>query len=343
MASRIRTVLIDDSAFMRRLISDIISNDHSLELVGVASNGRDGEKMALELMPDVVITDMVMSDFDGVQVVNSLMSKRPVPIILLSSLEKTDTRIFDALQSGAFEFIDKPTDYRNERMQEYGLVQLIREAARADVRQLKGRQSRRNNSHHSFGASKYEIIVIGASTGGPGAIELIVSNLPENLYVPVVAVQHMPSRFLESFATRLNDTNTAPVRLASKGETLKNGIVYIAPGDGNLRVDRNLATGEAMFTISQKKYREFNNPSIDCLFESVAETFGERAIAVILTGMGRDGAQGMKRIKEAGGFTIAQDEHSCVVYGMPKVAKETGAVRQVVDLKEIPGFIVSCF
>lgn len=342
MSSRIRTILIDDSAFMRKLIGDIIINDNSIELVGVAANGREGEQMALSMKPDVVITDMVMSDYDGVYVVNSLMEKQPVPIILLSSLQKTDTRIFDALKNGAFEFIDKPTDYRSDQMQKYKLLDLIKEASRADVCQLKAKQTRQNNHRHSFENRNYEIVVIGASTGGPGAIEHIITNLPRNLEIPVVVAQHMPPRFIESFAARLNDSNTIPVKLATKGEPLKGGVVYVAPGDVNTRIDRHVATGVPIITFTQKKYREFNNPSIDCLFESVADTFGKHAIGVILTGMGKDGAMGLKSIKERGGYTVVQDEESSIVYGMPKVAHAIGAARQVVSLREMPGFIVSC-
>ena len=342
MSSRIRTVLIDDSAFMRKLIGDMIATDEAIELVGIAANGRDGEQLALKLKPDVVITDMVMSDYDGTYVVSSLMDKQPVPIILLSSLEKTDTRIFDALKGGAFEFIDKPTDYRSDNMRDYRLLDLIKEAARVDVGHLKTSRNQKNNHQHSFESLNYEVIVIGASTGGPGAIEYILTNLPSNLKIPVIVVQHMPARFIESFATRLNENNTIRVKLASKGETLQGGVVYIAPGDANMRVDRNVATGAPIITFTQKKYREFNNPSIDCLFESVAETLGKHAIGVILTGMGKDGAAGLKNIREQGGYTIAQDEASSVVYGMPKVAHAMGAARQVVNLKEMPGFIISC-
>lgn len=341
--ARIRTVLIDDSAFMRKLIGDVIRRDEGIDLVGIAKNGKEGEELVLNLRPDVVVTDMVMSEYDGVYVVNSIMEKQPVPIILLSSLEKTDTRIFDALKGGAFEFIDKPSDYRTDQLQGYRLVSLIKEASRTDINQLKARVTRRaNNNQHSVGSLNYDIIAVGASTGGPAAIEQLVTNLPRNLQVPVVIVQHMPARFIESFTARLNESNAISVQLASKGESLKGGVVYVAPGDTNMRIDRNVATGAPMVTFTQRKYREFNYPSIDCVFESIAETFVNRAIGVILTGMGKDGAVGLSKIREAGGYTIAQDEESSVVYGMPRVANEMGAVRQVVSLNEIPGFIVSC-
>ena len=344
MPSRIRTVLIDDSAFMRKVISDIIRADTSIELVGVANDGLQGSEMALTLKPDVVITDMVMPEYDGMYVVNSVMDKRPVPIILLSSLEKSNARIFDALQNGAFEFIDKPTNTANLKATDYGLLELIKEASRTDISLLKAKQLAHKNTHsHSFSDTlNYEIIVIGASTGGPGAVELILTNLPKNLKIPVIVVQHMPSRFLETFAQRLNDQGPLPVKLARKGEPIKGGIVYIAPGEGNMRIEQNLITGSPMATFTDKKYEEFNYPSIDCLFESVAEKYGKHSIGVILSGMGKDGTRGLKKIKEVGGFTLAQDEDSSIVYGMPKVAFEEGAVKQVVSLKQIPGFIVSC-
>jgi len=343
-SSRIRTILIDDSAFMRKVISDIINRDETIELVGVARNGQQGSEMALQLKPDVVITDMVMPDFDGLYVVNSVMDKLPTPIILLSSLEKTDSRIFDALQHGAFDFIDKPVDLDSVHVRDYRLLELIKEAARTDISLLKAKQLAYKNVHsHSFESPlNYEIVVIGSSTGGPSAVELIINNLPNNLKIPVVIVQHMPVRFLESFAQRLNEQSPLPVHIPRKGELVKGGNIYVAPGDTNLRIEHNVLTGAPMFTYTDRKYPEFNFPSVDCLFESVAETYGGNCIAAILTGMGKDGAMGMAKIKERGGFTIAQDEESSVVYGMPKVAWESGAVRQVVKLRQIPGFIVSC-
>jgi two-component system chemotaxis response regulator CheB len=344
MHTRIRTVLIDDSAFMRKVIGDIIRTDESIDLVGIANNGLDGSNMALELKPDVVITDMVMPEYDGMYVVNSMMEKQPVPIIVLSSLEKNNVRIFDALQHGAFEFIDKPTDMSRFLISDYKLLELIKEASRADIGLLKAKQlAQKNNHSHSFNeVLNYEIIVIGASTGGPGAVEHILTNLPKNLKIPVIVVQHMPARFLETFAQRLNEHSPLPIRLARKGEPIRGGVIYIAPGDANMRVEQNVVTGSLMITFTDKKYEEFNYPSVDCLFESVADKYGKQAIGVILTGMGRDGTRGLKKIKEAGGFTIAQDEESSVVYGMPKSALEDGAVQQVVSLKQIPGFIISC-
>lgn len=343
MQQRIRTILIDDSPFMRKVIGDILSSDSEIDLVGTAADGMEGSAMALDLKPDVVVTDMVMPAYDGMYVVKSLMDKLPLPIILLSSLDKTNSRIFDALNSGAFEFVDKPTELDTHTIKDYPLIKMVKEASRTDIALLHRRQEKKNTELHTFGEKlHYEIVVIGSSTGGPGALELIIQNLPRNLSVPVVIAQHMPARFLETFAHRLNETSPLTIKLAEKAESLRGGTVYIAPGDANTRVERNAITGQPMITFTQKRYEEFNHPSINCLFESVAATYAQRSIGVILTGMGRDGADGLEKIKNAGGFTIAQDEESSIVYGMPKAAVETGAVNQVVPLKEMAGFIISC-
>ncbi len=341
--TRVRALLIEDSPFMRKIISDILTSDEEIELVGCAADGKEGSELAMELKPDVVITDMVMPTYDGIYVVKSLMEKRPVPIILLSSLEKTNSLIFDGLANGAFEFIDKPAELDRETIKNYPLTNLVKQAAAVDVSTLKSHKANQNANVHTFTDNlNYDIVVIGASTGGPGAIEWIVTNLPKNLLIPVVIAQHMPARFLETFAQRLSVHSNLPVKMAHKGEALKSGTIYLAPGETNTRIDRSILSNEPIIVFTNREYREFNFPSIDCLFESAASAYGSRCIGVVLTGMGRDGVMGLTKIKEEGGYTIAQDEDSCVVYGMPKAAFDDGVVKKVVKLKEIPGFIVSC-
>jgi two-component system, chemotaxis family, protein-glutamate methylesterase/glutaminase len=341
---RIRTLLIEDSSFMQRIIGDLLQTDSSIDLVGTASNGKEGVQLAMDLRPDVVITDMVMPDYDGMYVVRAVMENNPVPIILLSSLDKGNSRIFDALQNGAFEFIDKPSGFDSISMQNYQLLNLVKYAASADISLLKVKQPQeRRRIHFTFNDKlNYEIIAIGASTGGPSAVESIIQNLPVNLSVPVVIVQHMPARFLETFAARLHAQSAIPVKLATKGLQLKSGYIYIAPGDANVKIERGPINPQPIFTFSNEEFEEFNNPSINCLFESVAEIYGQKSMGVILTGMGKDGMNGLRKIKAAGGYTIAQDEESSVVYGMPKAAVEANAVKKVLSLHEIPGFIIDC-
>jgi two-component system, chemotaxis family, protein-glutamate methylesterase/glutaminase len=336
---KIKTLLIEDSGFMRILLSDFLRKDSGIELIGTANNGLDGVEKVKSLKPDVVITDMVMPQFDGLYVVQQLMKDMPVPIILLSSLDRTDPKIFDALREGAFDFIDKP--HNTEATQGYPpLTKMVREASMTDFLKLRQLTKRRNTAVHTFEARlNYDIIAMGASTGGPSAVEHIVNNLPANLSIPVVIAQHMPERFIESFALRLSESTGLNVSVARDGDFLLANHIYLAPGTSNMRID--LSGSSPTVKYVNDHYKEFNHPSIDCLMESVAAIYGSRAIGVILTGMGKDGTQGLNKINEAGGLTLTQDEGSCVVYGMPKVAFETGAAKYQIPLNEIPNFIIS--
>lgn len=337
---RIRTLLIEDSGFMRILLSDLLRKDNRIELIATANNGLEGVEKVKSLKPHVVITDMVMPQYDGLYVVQQLMKEMPLPIILLSSLDRTDPKIFDALREGAFDFIDKPQiDAVSDGYSI--LTNMVREASMTDYLKLRQRaKGRKNTNVHTFEAKlNYDILAIGASTGGPSAVELIVSNLPANLAIPVVIAQHMPDRFIESFASRLADATGLNVGVAREGEFLLNNHIYLAPGTSNMRVV--LDDSAPVVKYVSESYKEFNAPSIDCLFESIADTYGKRAIGVILTGMGKDGMSGLLRMKKHGALTLTQDENSSVVYGMPKAAYESGAASYQIPLTEIPNFIIS--
>lgn len=337
--SKIKTLLIEDSGFMRILLSDVLRKDESIELIATATNGLDGVEKARTLKPHVVITDMVMPQYDGMYVVQQLMKETPLPIILLSSLNRTDPKIFDALKEGAFDFIDKP-DEKQIAKGYLPLTRMVREASLTDFLKLRQRVKGRNTFVHTFEARlQYDVIAIGASTGGPGAVEMIINNLPGNLSIPVIIAQHMPERFIESFAGRLADTTGLKVKVAQNGEHLQSNHIYLAPGTANMVID---ATGSGpVVKYVFESFKEFNNPSVDCLFESVAKVYRSRAIGVILTGMGKDGTTGLQAIRKAGGLTVTQDEGSSVVYGMPRSAFESGAAKHQMDLGEIPNFIIS--
>jgi two-component system, chemotaxis family, protein-glutamate methylesterase/glutaminase len=338
-ADKIKTLLIEDSGFMRILLSDLLRKDGNIEVIATAANGLEGVEKVKSLKPDVVITDMVMPQFDGLYVVQQLMRDMPVPIILLSSLDRTDPKIFDALKEGAFDFIDKP--HEKEVTQGFQpLTKMVREASMTDYLKLRQLAKGRNTFVHTFEARlNYDIVAIGASTGGPTAIETIVNNLPANLSIPVVIAQHMPERFIESFAARIAETSGLNVSVARNGEPLLSNQIYMAPGTTNTRIEISGSTPVIKYT--QDQYKEFNSPSIDCLLESVATIYGSRAVGVILTGMGKDGTMGLLKMKQAGALTLAQDELSAVVYGMPKVAFESGAASHQISLNEIPNFIIS--
>lgn len=336
-------LLIEDSGLIRILLSDILRSDSGIELLDTAPNGRDGIAKIQQLNPDVVITDMVMPEVDGLEVVKHVMRTRPVPVILLSSLEREHPKVFEALSIGAIDFLKKDEVVTLAKQQHYPLNELVKAAAGISSEKLRRDESRRNTCNHSFTSQlRYDIIAIGASTGGPAAVETLLNGLPANLTIPVVIAQHMPEHFLLSFAKRLDKISPLQVKVAERGESLTGGKVYILPGHSNTHIVQELATQRPVFGFTRRKYKEFNNPSIDGLFVSIAEVYGEKSIGVVLTGMGKDGTEGLKAIQQQQGYTIGQDEASSVVFGMPKHAIESKVVKEVLSLREMPGFLVSC-
>jgi two-component system, chemotaxis family, protein-glutamate methylesterase/glutaminase len=339
MGHKIRTLLIEDSGFMRIVLTDLLRKDEAIEVVGTAANGLEGVKKSRLLLPDVIVTDMIMPEYDGLYVVREVMRERPTPIILLSALNRADEKIFVALGEGAFDFVDKPS---REEMASGGsvLAKTIREASAAKCfRSDAAAPVREDSTQPRPSSSHYGIVALGASTGGPGAVEWIVKNLPGKMPVPVVIAQHMPARFIETFAERLRNYTSLAVTVAVEGESLQAGHIYLACGTANTRVTKS--DDIPCISFVEDTYPEFNHPSIDCLFESIALHYGRHSIGVILTGMGKDGARGLRRIRDRGGLTVAQDENSSVVYGMPKAAVENDAILHQIPLAKIPDFIIN--
>ncbi|HSZ25323.1 MAG TPA: chemotaxis-specific protein-glutamate methyltransferase CheB [Cytophagaceae bacterium] len=339
----IRVLLADDSGFMRLLVSDILKSDKEIEVIATASNGREATEKTILYKPDVVVMDINMGEYNGLYGIEKIMEAQPTPIVILSSVGNNDFPVIErGLRLGAIDYLNKPAQ-NNTKVKEVEneLIQKIKAAAVANigVRQIIN-EVKINNNSHTFTNLNFDVVVIGASTGGPGAIESIIKKLPENMAVPILIAQHMPSNFVPSFASRLNDLSPLTISMARKGDYLLPGSIMIAPGSRNTMVKKD-SNGEVYIDFSTKTFKEFNYPSIDCLMLSVAEVYGSRAIGVILTGMGRDGAVGMKAIKDVGGYTIAQDKDTCVVYGMPKEVVENGSAKAIVPISEIGGFIVS--
>lgn len=339
---KIRVILIEDSSLMRLVTSDLLKKEESIELVAIAKNGKEGIEQVLLHKPDVLITDYLMPEYDGLYVVKEVMKLFPLPIIVLSGLDKTTPEIFEVLKEGAYEFLEKP---KNGGLLPKGnpnpLIRAILNAKSGNVnlQNLVQEKSQVNVNQHTFDSINYQIIVIGASTGGPSAVESVLQNLPRNLTIPVIIIQHMPENFLVSFAKRLDGVSPLKVILAEDGMKLKGGEVYILPAK-NMKVRKGIITN--FFSIDEEKYVEYNFPSVDGLFLSVAEVYKEKAIGVVLTGMGKDGTQGIIELRKQGAYTIAQDQNSSIVYGMPKSAFDSGKVLQSVSLKEIPNFLISC-
>ncbi len=341
--SEIKVLIADDSLFMRLLVRDILQEDPSIKVVGQAKDGKEAAVLCMELRPDVVLLDMNMGEYDGLYGVRNIMRDSPTPIVILSALGNTDMGpVMEALALGAVDYLNKPAK-NNTNVREVGnpLIEMVKGAARIAPKPSPVSTTAWNTNPHSFsGDLNYDIIVIGSSTGGPTAIEQVLVNLPGNLAVPVLIIQHMPPNFVPSFATRLDALTPLKVSMALKDDVVEKGKVLIVPGSRNTIVRRE--DKKVVIDFSPRRFKEYNFPSVSCVMESVAEVYGKRAIGIILTGMGHDGTEGMKAIHQAGGYTIAQSESTCVVYGMPRSAVEAGCIKQVVPLNEIGMFVVSC-
>lgn len=340
----IKVLLADDSSLMRLLVADILKSDQELEVVALASNGKDAVEKNIKYQPDVVVMDMNMGDYDGLYGIENIMKSRPTPILILSAVGNSDFPIIEkGLKLGALDYLNKPAQ-NNTKVKDVGgeLIAKIRAISKANLSAKVSVEEVPSNTHsHTFSNLNYDVVVIGSSTGGPGAIETLIRKLPNNMAVPILIAQHMPSNFVPSFASRLNDLSPLNISMARRGDVLKPGHILIAPGSRNMIVKRNLQ-GDTEIDFTSTTFKEFNYPSVDCLMMSVANTYGSRSLGVILTGMGRDGAEGMKQIHDKGGYTIAQSKDTCIVFGMPKEAIEKGSVKSIVPITEIAGFIVSC-
>lgn len=324
-ASQTKVVVVDDSALMRRILTEMINSDPDLTVVGVAADPFAARERIRASNPDVITLDVEMPLMDGLAFLEKIMSLRPTPVVMVSSLtEAGAATTLRALELGAVDYVAKPgigvsagmADLRDE------LVEKIKEAARSRVRPYARSPSAPPCARAAFEGSE-AIVAIGASTGGVDALRHVICGLPANAPA-VMVVQHMPERFTKSFAERLNALADVSVAEAGDGVRVLSGHVYIAPG--NRHIQLSLSGSNFICRLDDGPLRSGHRPSADVLFESVAVAAGARAVGVIMTGMGRDGAQGLKRMRDAGAMTLGQDEASCVVYGMPKAAQELGAV-----------------
>lgn len=343
--AEIKVLLVDDSNFMRLVIADIINAYPNIKVIGTASNGKEAFEKTVLLKPDVVLLDLTMADFDGIYAIKAIMKSNPLPIVVLSSIRSSNPdAVLEALKEGAFDFLDKPTGAVGSNIRQIGdaICNKIIDASKVNTKNLLKQKIKSNQNYHTFDSNlNYKIIVIGASTGGTGALESIIMKLPENLPIPVVIAQHMPHEFLISFSQRLNNLSTLTIKIAELNEEPKNGIIYVLPGNTNTILKKNSEFSKLRFESTNQTFEEYNWPSIDGFMLSVAGIFKNHSLAIILTGMGKDGTLGMTEIFKNGGLTIAQDEKSCIVYGMPKAAVQAGVISQTVILSDISAFIVS--
>ncbi len=336
----IRVLIVDDSATARAVLSDILSGDPMIEVVGTASDAYIARDKIVELRPDVVCLDVEMPRMDGITFLKRLMHYMPIPVIMVSSLTQAGAKTtLEALESGAVDFVPKPHshiyDGKDEMRDE--LISKIKIASRVKVKQHILRNITQANTT-SLVETTNKILAIGASTGGTEALKDVLMGLPRNAPGTIV-VQHMPANFTGPFAERLNSLCAMEVREARNGDSITPGLVLIAPGDYHIVVRRSGA--RYYVEIGSGEKISGHRPSADVLLNSVAKIAGSNAIGVILTGMGGDGAKGLLAMRNAGARTIGQDEASCVVYGMPKVAYELGAVENQLPLSKIANAILA--
>ncbi len=352
---RIRVLIVDDSALVRSLLSDILSGDPSIEVVGVAGDAHVAREKIKLLNPDVLTLDVEMPKMDGITFLRNLMRLRPMPVVMVSSLTERGADVtLDALALGAVDYLSKPKIDLAATLEDYGqdLIEKIKTAAKASVRALDPRRAATliTQPSHTTDAvlAKAEpprqlrttdrIIAIGASTGGTEAIKDVLIRLPPDSPGVVIA-QHIPKAFSTPFARRMNDCSQVTVYEAEDGQQVLAGHAYIAPGDRHLMVVRDGARYVCKLDDGVPVNR--HKPSVDVLFRSVAQNAGRNAIGVLLTGMGKDGARGLKEMLDAGSQTIAQDEATSVVWGMPGEAVSLGAAQHVLPLDTVASKILS--
>ncbi|MGF7185992.1 two-component system chemotaxis response regulator CheB [Desulfitispora alkaliphila] len=342
---KIKVLVVDDSAFMRQIISDIINKDDELEVIGIARNGQEAIEKLKTLKPDVITLDVEMPVLNGLMTLEIIMREMPTPVIMLSSLTVygADATV-EALEKGAVDFVTKPTGVQIFKVKEE-LTAKLKVAASTKLRKLRPISKIKPDVEPMMNLQKEStglksIVLIGTSTGGPKALQETLPLLPENIPAPILVVQHMPPGFTKSLANRLNKLSAIEVKEAEDGEIIQNGVCYIAPGDYHLVLNEHSETPKIKLT--KTKQVSGHRPSVTEMMNSVCANYTGHLIGVILTGMGSDGTDGMTKIKERpNSHTIAEDETTCVVFGMPKSAIKAGCVDTVVPLNKIAREIVN--
>lgn len=332
----IRVLIVDDSALIREVLTSLLAKDGDIEVVGCAEDPIVAREKIKQLNPDVVTLDIEMPNMNGLEFLSKLMRLHPLPVVMVSTLTKrgaSETML--ALELGAVDFAAKPGADLSGGIESFGaaLRDKVRAAASSDVR---GRAMRVKAPQvpikTAAGAQAGAVIAIGASTGGVEAIQQVLSRLPTDC-PPVLIAQHMPAHFTARFAQRLNELFPLRILEASDRQPLKNGEVYVARGGANLRVEKT--SGQLKCRVTGDDAVNGHRPSVDVLFHSVARVVGNKAVGALLTGMGRDGAEGLKAMHTAGAYTVGQEKGSALVYGMPRVAAEIGAVSEEASAEDI--------
>ncbi len=361
MVQKVSVMVVDDSALMRKMISDMINMEDDMEVIAIARNGEDLLEKLKKQVPDVITLDIEMPKMNGIEALKKIMElKIPAKVVMISSLTQDGAEeTMECLENGAIDFVPKPSGsislninvVREILISKIRGIRFVRKNSSVsntkdvDTKEGKTREIHRVSTvlkirerdsmpkairSKEIGNKKISAIVMGASTGGPKALFNVITNLPEKLGVPILVVQHMPEGFTKAFAERLDKFSKVKVVEAREGMSIEKDVVYIAPGGKHMEISRNKT-----ITLNLEPPMWGVRPAVDKLFISGAKVYGENLLGIILTGMGRDGADGIVEVKKAGGATISEDESTCIIYGMPKAAYDTNMIDEVIPLYDI--------
>lgn len=346
----IKVMIVDDSALIRKLLTDILQMDKEIQVVGTARNGQEALDKISTLNPDVITLDVEMPVMDGLTTLKHIVAKYKIPIIMISTLTQHGADLtLEALEEGAVDFLPKPTNVFSLKQTDIKreIIDKVKASTRTKVGILKPYKLHKPLDRKpidrfiNLGVKEDfdNIIVIGTSTGGPRALQSLLPELPSNINATIVIVQHMPPKFTKSLSDRLNTTSNIRIKEAEEGDILKRGWGYIAPGDYHMAIVKE--HNNLVVRLNQSSHIMGLRPAVDILMESVSKITNYSKLGIILTGMGSDGAKGIVQMKGANSFTIAQDEYTSVVYGMPKAAVATKCIDEVLPLDEIANRIIS--
>jgi two-component system, chemotaxis family, protein-glutamate methylesterase/glutaminase len=337
----VRALVVDDSAYTRKAVREMLSRSPYVEVVGAARDGLEALEMAEQLRPDVVTCDLVMPRLDGPGFVRQQMARRPLPILIFSMTQEDAELAMQALDAGAVDFVQKPTTLANENLYQVRdeLIEKVKAAGQAPPAALRPSTHVGSLTLPRRRTGRVEIVVVGISTGGPQALRGMLPQLPADLPVPLVIVLHMPVGFTAIYAAKLNDLCALKVKEAAEGDPLEAGQCLIAPAGMHLSFEK--ATHGLVTThLDYKPMGAMHRPSVDVLFQSAATVYGEGVLGVVMTGMGNDGKEGAAWIKAQGGTILTEAEESCVIYGMPRSVVEAGLSDRVVPLAQLPQTIL---
>ncbi len=338
-----RVLVVDDSALVRMAVTDILTKA-GMEVVDTAKNGKEAVEKTIKLSPDVITLDIKMPVMDGLTALKLIMEKKPTPVIMLSTLTTEGAReTLEALKLGAVDFVPKPSgtlvDLSSVEKELVSKIKAVVATSPNLIRLQNIKRLKLDVVRGKWGPKTRDVcVLIGSSTGGPSALEMIIPRLPTDLPAPVFVVQHMPPNFTKQLAERLDGMSEIKVKEAENNERVRDGVVYVAPGGYHMKVRR--AANVVRIKVVDGKPVNAVKPSVDVTAESVIEAYGGNVVGAILTGMGEDGAYGMKRIRDKGGLTVASSEDTCVIFGMPKAAIDLGAIVSVKPVFEIAEEIV---